>query len=60
MRIEVRQKCLLIIPECDQDSAFIEDSLGVKTGEELKVTKVPDVKMGFVNNDSYVLKIEKK
>jgi hypothetical protein len=32
----------------------------VKTGEELKVVKVPDVKMGFVNNDSYVLKIEKK
>ena len=60
MRLEIKRSCLLVIPESDQDIAFIKESLGVKTGEELKITKVPDVLLGFVKNDQYVLKIEKK
>lgn len=60
MRIDIKRNCLLIIPETDQDNAYLEETLGIKTGEEVKVSKITDVKMGFAQNDSWVLKIEKK
>lgn len=60
MRIEIKRNCLVIIPECEQDTSFIEDTLNVKTGEELNIIKVKDVSLGFTKDESFVLKIEKK
>lgn len=60
MRLEIKRSALLIVPESDQDNAYLEETLGIKTGEEVKVAKVTDIKMGFSQNDSWVLKIEKK
>ena len=60
MRIEIKRNCLVIIPECEQDTSFIEDTLNVKTGEELKISKISDISLGFTKDDTFVLKIEQK
>lgn len=57
MRIETRRDTMLIIPESDQDRAFIEDTLGMKGCEStISFSRLCDVAMGYHKPDSYVLK----
>lgn len=57
MKLDLRREALLIIPENDQDRAFIEDTLGLKrSGARIALTRVPDVELGYVKGDRYVLK----
>jgi hypothetical protein len=59
MRLELKRNALLIIPEGDQDQAFIEDSLGLKAnGASLPVARINNVTLGYADNKAYVLKIE--
>ena len=60
MRLQLERNAVLIIPESVADKAFLEDSLGAKTGEELVVSKVHDVELGFKKSETWCLKIEKK
>lgn len=51
---------MIIIPETDQDNAFIEDSLGMSlNGAKIDAEKVNDVNLGFKSDSKFVLKIEK-
>lgn len=60
MLLDIKRDCIIIKPENPMDEAFLTDTLGVKTGEELSIKKVIDVKLGFKDDSSWVLKIEKK
>jgi len=61
MKLEIKRKTLLIIPENDQDISFIEDTLGVtKNGEKTSLERVNDVSLGFNHNDKFVLKLGKE
>lgn len=58
MRLELKRTSLIIVPETDQDRAFIEDTLSLKDeGAEIKLARVSDVSMGFKSTDAFVLKI---
>jgi hypothetical protein len=57
MKLDLRRECIVIIPESDQDVAFIEDSLGLKkNGDMIACQRVNEVAMGFVKNDLFVLR----
>lgn len=58
MRLELKRTALIIVPENDQDKAFIEDTLNLKTdGTNVQLVRVNDVSMGFADSKTYVLKI---
>jgi hypothetical protein len=58
VRIELKRDALLIVPENDQDKAYIEDTLGLTCpGQTAEVTRVNDVSMGFSKPDSFVLRV---
>jgi len=58
MRIELKRNSLIIVPETDQDKAFLEDSIGLKTdGDKVDIRRVAEVKMGFKNDGEFVLKV---
>lgn len=60
MKLEIKRDILLIIPENEQDKAFIEDTLGIsKNGETVGIKRVNDVSLGFQSDDKFVLKLEK-
>lgn len=57
MKIELKRNNLVIIPENFQDSAFIEDTLGMKKdGDIITLKRVNDIQLGFASSDQYVLK----
>ncbi len=61
MKLELKRNSLIIIPESDQDNAFIEDSLGLlQNGAKIEAEKVNDINLGFKSDSKFVLKIEKK
>ncbi len=61
MRVEIHRTNLIIVPENDQDKAFIEDTLALKSNADgLTLKRVEDVQLGFNKKDSYVLKSEGK
>ena len=61
MKIELKRDYLVIIPENFQDNAFVEDTLGLKKdGNTILLKRVNDVKLGFADNEMYVLKSEIK
>ena len=56
MKVEIKRKQLVVEPENEQDRAFIEDTLGLKTKDSTLVLKrVDSVKLGFAKPDEYVL-----
>lgn len=60
MKVEIKRESLLIIPESEQDRAFIEDTLGLsKTESKLEIERINDVSLGFQSDDKFVLKIKK-
>lgn len=60
MRLEIKRNHLLLVPENEQDRAFIEDTLGLtKNGETIGIKRVNDVALGFQSDDKFVLKLEK-
>ena len=61
MKIECKRSSLTILPESAQDRAFIEDTLGLdKTGTSLKIERIDDVRLGFAEPETFVLKVEGK
>lgn len=57
MRIETKRDAMIIVPESDQDRAFIEDTLGMKDcNAVISFSRLCDVAMGYHKADSYVLK----
>jgi hypothetical protein len=58
MKIDLKRDCLLIIPENDQDRAYIEDTLGLHTNSDyISAKRVDDVSLGFQKNDLFVIRI---
>lgn len=61
MKIDIKRNSLIIIPENEQDRAFIEDTLGLKDDETtLEIKRVNDVSLGFHTEDRFVLKLGKE
>lgn len=59
MKLDLKRDALLIVPECDADRAYIEDTLGLKTDRATAVLRrVCDVALGYAKTDTYVLKTE--
>jgi hypothetical protein len=59
VKLEVKNRAIVIVPENDQDRAFIEDSLKLtKNGAAMNATRVEDVALGFTTPDSFVVKLE--
>ncbi len=57
MKLDLKRDALLIIPECDADRAYIEDTLGFKVdGTKITLARVCDVALGYSKTDTYVLK----
>lgn len=57
MKLDLKRDALLIIPETEQDRAYVEDTLGMKTaGAQISLERVADVTLGYAKLDSYVLK----
>lgn len=61
MKVEIRRRALWIIPENEQDKAFIEDTLGMTgAGETLRVKRINSVSRLYCSKtDSFILKLEK-
>lgn len=60
MKLEIKSKALIIIPETDHDRSYLLDTLNINSMDNLKLEKVIDVKLGFHVSDDWVLKISKK
>ena len=59
MKIDLKRDAILIIPESDQDRAFIEDTLKLtKSGDSVSVHRIDDVILGFAKPETFVLKVE--
>lgn len=57
MKLEIKRDALLVIPENDQDRAFLEDTLQcAKPGDLLQLERVSNVTLGFAKDDEFVLK----
>jgi hypothetical protein len=57
MRIEVKRNAIIVIPENEQDRAFIEDSLSVKAnGQRVQLERVDNVALGYAKTDEFCLK----
>lgn len=60
MKLELRREGMVIIPENDQDKAYLEDTIGIKeNGHKVEAERVCDVALGF-ESKLYVLKIAPK
>lgn len=58
MRLELKRGHLLMIPEGDADKAYIEDTLRItEKSPRATIERIHDVKMGFADTDSFVLKL---
>ena len=58
MQLRINRRTLLIIPETDQDTAFIEDSLGMKEdGDVIRFERIDDGTKNWVRFrlESYAL-----
>ena len=61
MKIEIKRDAILIVPESDQDRAFIEDSLGLsKNGQSIAFDRVDNVALGYAKTDEFCLKASKR
>lgn len=60
MKLEIKKDSIVVIPESEQDSAFLEDTMGFKQdGGKAEITRINDVSLGFHNKEKFVLKLEK-
>lgn len=61
MRLDLRRDSMILIPESDQDRAYIEDTFGLRNdGDKMEFERVEEVAMGYKKSDQYVLKSVKK
>lgn len=58
MRLEIKKSAILVIPESDQDRAFLEDTMRLQQGGVLPCARVNDVELGFQRSDRFVLRID--
>lgn len=51
MKLQINRDSISIIPETDQDKAFIEDTLSLKeSGDKISLTRINEVGLGFGEN----------
>lgn len=59
MRLDLKRDSIVIVPESEQDRAYLEDTFGIKDeNSEIRFKKISDVALGFQKPESFVLKGE--
>jgi hypothetical protein len=59
MRLDLKRDGIVIVPENEQDRAYLEDTLHAKkSGTQIKASRVDDVALGYSKPESFVVKVE--
>ena len=60
MKLELKRDAILLLPEDDQDKAFIEDTLACKENGELAFKRVCDVSLDYAKKRKLCLNRKEK